>query len=101
MLYSGYLLCMTRNSTRIRCGNKYYEFSVGSSRSGKRYLAITETRLKQGAYRPQETLYVTPEYAAKFGVVLNMMLDTLENRPQAAPSAEISSMGAACCGSEH
>lgn len=92
---------MLNDHSRIRCGNKYYEFSVGTTPTGKRYLAITETRLKNGSYRPQETLYVSPEYATKFGVVLNVMLGALENGSKAAPSAGISSTGAACCGSEH
>ncbi len=80
---------MHAQTATIRCGKKFYRFTIKQTRTGQSYLEITETRVNGLSPTTHQTLYVFPEYATKFAVVLNMMLGNLEHQAKAAPTAEI------------
>lgn len=71
----------------IRCGQKYYLFTIKPSQRGQPYLEITEMH-NPGRLSPlrRQTFYIYPEYATKFGVVLNKMLSHLEQAAENIPT---------------
>ncbi len=70
----------------LRCGSKYYQFTIKQTRMGRFYLEIAESRITTSPVPQNQTLYVFPEYATKFAIVLNRMLLDLESTAQETPS---------------
>ena len=63
------------NSETIKAGSKTYFFDLRSTREGKAFLSITESRLKgEGGERERNTILIFPEEAQKFADTVSEMV---------------------------
>ena len=68
---------MNEQQSIIRSGKKYYHFRIKETRLGGMYLEIAENPATRSSTPPQR-LFIFPEYATKFAIVLNRMVLNLE-----------------------
>ena len=61
----------------IRAGGKTYFLDIRETKSGDRYLQITESRLKEGGGRYRSNIVIFKEYFDKFRQVLDEMAEKL------------------------
>src|SRR5687768_5797478 len=69
----------SRESTQIKAGSRTYFFDIKTTRDGKPYLVITESKFKrEGADRERNFIMIFQEHSEEFAKVISEMVAKLQ-----------------------